>query len=133
MANQPIFPQAIKNSMATLENTDGTTIKDLVTAGASGTRVDSIAVVSDDTADKDILLYVNDGSTDFLLGRATIKAGAGTDGTNKTVSLLNSTDFPFLKEDLSIYLKATYKLRVAAQTAVASGKKITISAWNGDY
>lgn len=131
--SQPIFPQAIKNAAATLENGDGTTAKDLVTAGTNGSRIDSIAVTSDDTADKDIFIYLNDGTTDFLLGRLTIKAGSGTDGTNKTVAALNSTDLPFLKDDLSYYLQAGHKLRVAAQAAVTSGKKITVTAWIGDY
>ena len=128
-----VSPSAIKNVGLDIENADSTTIQDLLTAGADGARVDSIAITSDDTANMDVLIYLNDGINDFLVGRVAVVAGSGTDGTNPTVKALNETELPFLKDDLSYYLQAAYKLRVAVVAAVTSAKKLTITAWYGDY
>ena len=128
-----VSPSAIKNVGLDIENADGTTLQDLLTAGSVGARVDSIAITSDDTANMDVLLYLNNGTDDFLIGRIAVVAGSGTDGTNHTVKALNETELPFLKDDLSYYLQATYKLRVAVVAAVTAAKKLTITAWYGDY
>ncbi len=134
MANRAIFPGSIKNAGLDIENADGTTVQDFVTAGSGGARINNIAVTSSDTADKDLLVYFNDGTDDFLIGRVTIPLGSGTDGTNPAISLLNNTDLPFLNEnDLSYYLEGTKKLRIAAQAAVTSSYKISLTAVYGDY
>jgi hypothetical protein len=133
MANRPIFPGAIKNAALDVENADGTTIQDLVTAGANGSRIDAISVTSDDTVNIDLLVYYNDGTNDYLIARITITAGAGSDGTVVPISLLNATSMPFLGEDLSYYLEASNKLRIGAQTAVTAAKKISLVAIVGDY
>jgi hypothetical protein len=133
MANRPIFPGVIKNAALDIENADGTTIQDLVVAGANGSRIDAISVTSDDTVDIDLIVYYHDGTNDFIIARVTVTAGAGTNGTVQAISLLNKTNMPFLGEDLSYYLESTDKLRIAAQAAVTAAKKISLVAIVGDY
>lgn len=131
---RPIFPGSIKNVGIDIENADGTTIQDFITAGVDGSRVNNVSVISTDTAAVDLLIYFNDGTDDFQLGRVTIPIGAGTNGTDPPVSLFNNADFPFLNaDDLSYYLEGTKKLRVAAQAAVTSALKVSLVATYGDY
>ena len=133
MSDRPIYPGSINNAVLDVENADGTTAQDFITAGANGSRVDGISVTSDDTVAIDLIVNYNDGTTDFAIARVTIPIGAGTDGATPPVSLLNITDMPFLGEDLSYYLKATKKITIAAQTAVTAAKKISLVAILGDY
>lgn len=133
MANRPIFPDTIQNAALDIENADGTTIQDLVTAGTNGSRINSISATSTDTAAVDIYVYYHDGSTDYILSRVTIPITAGTDGSTPPVSIFNSTDFPFLADDLSYYLAGTDKIRIAAVSAVTAATKVSLVATYGDY
>ena len=133
MANRPIYPDTIKNVGLIVENADGTTAQDLITAGANGSRIDSIAVTSDDTSAVILVVNYNDGSTDHVIAQITIPAASGTDGATPPVSLLNAVDMPFLGEDLSFYLEATDKITIAAKVAVTAAKKVTLVATYGNY
>ena len=133
MANRPIFPGTIQNAGLDVENADGTTLQDLVTAGANGSRINSISVVSDDTAAVVLEFYYYDGTTAFLIGSVSIPTLSGTDGSAPAVSALNLTDMPFLGDDLSYYLAGTDKIQVAAVAAVTAAKKVTLIATYGDY
>lgn len=130
---EAIFPNGVRNPPLLIENADGTTIQDLVIGGADASLVLAISVTSDDTADKDLLVYHSDGVDDYLIGRITIPDGSGSNGVDQTVSLLNQTNFPHLKDDLCYALEAGHKIRIAAQAALTSGKKIYIVASVGDY
>ncbi len=133
MANRPIFPDTIKNAALDIENADSTTAQDLLTAGTNGSRINSISVTSNDTADIDLIINYNDGTTDYGIGRVTIPVGAGTDGSTPPVSILNIIDMPFLAEDLSYYLQGTNKITIAAVTAVTAAMTIQVVATYGDY
>jgi len=133
MANRPIYPGTIKNAALDIEPADTTTLQTLVTAGANGSRINSISVISDDTSDVVLAIYYNDLTTDFLLGSVNIPTLSGTDGSAPAVSLLNSTDLPFLGEDLALYLEGSDIIKIAALTTVTTAKKITLVAHYGDY
>ena len=134
MANRPIFPDTIQNAALDIENADGTTAQDLLTAGTNGSRINSISATSDEpTADIELTINYNDGTTDYIIGSVTIPALAGIDGTVPPVSILNAIDMPFLAEDLSYYLAGADKITIAAQTAVTSSQKIQLVATYGDY
>ena len=133
MANRPIYPDTIKNVGLIVENADGTTAQDLITAGANGSRIDSIAVTSDDTSAVILVVNYNDGTTDHVIAQITIPPASGTDGVTPPVSLLNAVDMPFLGEDLSFYLEATDKITIAAKVAVTAAKKVTLVATYGNY
>lgn len=133
MATRPIFPETIQNAGLDIEPGDTTSLQDLVVAGANGSRINSISVVSDDTADVVLMFYYYDGTTAFLIGSVTIPTLSGTDGAAPAVSALNITDMPFLGDDLSYYLAGTDKIQVAALATITTAKKVTLVATYGDY
>jgi len=133
MANRPIYPGTIKNAALDIEPGDTTSLQTLVTAGSNGSRINSISVISDDTSDVVLAIWYNDLTTDFLLGSVNIPTLSGTDGSAPAVSLLNSTDLPFLGEDLALYLEGSDIIKIAALTTVTTAKKITLVAHYGDY
>ena len=133
MANRPIYPGTIKNAALDIEPGDTTSLQTLVTAGSNGSRINSISVISDDTSDVVLAIWYNDGSNDYLLGSVNIPTLSGTDGSAPAVSLLNSTDLPFLGEDLALYLEGSDIIKIAALTTVTTAKKITLVAHYGDY
>lgn len=133
MANRPIFPASIKTSALDIENADGTSEQDLLTAGASGSRINSISVTSDDTSAVVLQFFYNDLTTSHLIGSVSVPTLSGTDGSAPAVSVLNITDMPFLGEDLALYLLALKKITVAAVSAVTTAKKVSLVATYGDY
>jgi hypothetical protein len=134
MTHESVYPQTPQNAVVTIVPGDTTTKKTVLTAGANGAKVGYISVTSDDTSDRTLAIYVNDGgATDGLIGEVLIPDGAGTNGTDKAVSLLNATSLPFLPADLTLTLKAGAILKVAAKVAVTSGKTIYVTAFYGDY
>jgi len=133
MANRPIFPDTIKNAALDIENADGTSEQDLLTAGSNGSRINSISAVSDDTSAVVLEFFYNDLTTSFLIGSVSIPTLSGTDGSAPAVSILNATDMPFLGDDLALYLEGSDKITVAAQAAVTSAKKVTLVVTYGDY
>ncbi len=134
MADTPIFPGSIINHAIELDDANTTTIVDFVTAGSSGTRINSIsATTDDDTADVALIIYYHDGADDFIIGRVNIPIGSGTDGTNPTISVLNITDLPFLADDLSYYLANGSKLRVSLVATITATKVLHLTAVCGDY
>ncbi len=133
MANRPIYPDTIKNAGVEITPTETTTLQTLVTAGSDGARINMISAVSDDPAEMIVDLYVNDGVSDFLIGSVSVPTLSGTDGSAPAVSLLNSTDLPYLGDDLSLFLEGGFSLKAAVQTTVTADKTVTLVATYGDY
>jgi len=131
------LPKGANNSSITLQNADGTGLKLLFTAGADDSDVDSIIVTSNDTAARILVLYVTRGGVDYIIGTITVGAGAGTDGFNFSLDLLNPINFqglpinnigkPYLR------LKSGDTVKVAVTTAVTAAKTIYLSAFGQDY
>lgn len=133
MADRAIYPGAISTSAVSIANADATNLKTLVTATGAGIRISNVSATSTDTINIDLFLYLNDGTDDFLLGRITIPAGAGSNGTEPSISVLNATYFPFLSEDLCYFLKTGYSLKVKTSTTVTATKTIDIAGVIGVY
>ena len=133
MAASPIFQAAPKNGHTTITAADGVSEKTLYTAGANGALVDSVAVVSDDTADAVINILVNDGSTSYPVGQVNVLTGAGRNGTTPGQNLLNLTDIPALQTNGGLSLGPNAVLKVAANSAVTATKTVTFTAFGGDY
>ena len=133
MANRPIFPNVIKNAALDIENADGTTAQDLLTGGGNGSRLNSISVISDDTAAVVLQFFYNDLTTNFLIASVNVPTLSGTDGAAPAVSALNIIDMPFLGNDLALYLEGADKITVAPIAAVTAAKKVSLVASYGDY
>lgn len=131
---KPIFQDGPLNGLPkTFVNADGTTKKTVYTAGADGALVDTVAVVSDDTAAVILEIHINDGTTSFQVGELSIPAGSGTDGTSAAVNLLSTTALPWLQTSGGLPLQATYSLEVNAKAAVTATKTVTVTPFGGDF
>lgn len=131
----PIFPSVPKNFGASFVNADGTAYKALVTAGANGSIIDLLNIISDDTVARNLILSLYNGTTDFPLNEIPVPIGAGTDGATKPVNGLNPKDTPSLgnREDRSIYLQTGWSLRGKMKVAVTAAKTVTVAGAYGDY
>lgn len=113
---------------------DGTGKKIIITAGANGSLVVSIAAVSNDLIDHGALMYLNDGgSNDYLIGAIKIPAGAGASAAVAAVNLLATAYIPWLNVDGEFVLKATWAIKLAMAEAVGTGRTVTIAPFVGDY
>jgi len=135
MANTlPIFQSGPSNGTPqTILPADTTAEKTIYTAGSDGALVDSVFVTSDDTSDVVLNVFINNGTTSFLIGAVTIPTLSGTDGTAPTINLLNLASLPALQAGGGLTLQPTHKLNVSAQSAVTTAKTVTITAAGGDY
>ena len=129
----PIFGLTPNLAEVTFVNADGTGAKDLVSAGANGTKVTRIAVHSDDTAAVNLKLLIEDGATAYAVGVVRVAIGSGSDGAIAAVNLLNVAMLPWLDADGEFYLPSGYKLQVAPLVAVTANKTVTVVCFAMDY
>lgn len=129
----PIFINKANNQEATFVNADGTTAKDLIVAGADGTKINGIAVTSDDTSARVLQLLVHDGSTAYLVGSVNVPTLAGTDGTTPGIELLSATLMPWLDSEGGFFIPSGYKIQVKPTVAVTAAKTVTIVGFGGNY
>jgi hypothetical protein len=131
------FTQTLKLSAAVITPTETTTAQTVFTAGAEDAVVKAINVASTDTAARILSLFVNDGSSDILIGRVNIPANSGNNGTAATVDLLGGTLMPSLPYDSNgkrvLPLPAGYILKAGTTTTVTSAQSITVTAMAEDY
>lgn len=131
--NDPIFVKTPNHAEVTFVNADSTNAKDLISAGANGTKVIGIAATSDDTAAVNMRLYIHDGTTAYLVGTVRIAIAAGSDGAAPAVNLLSRAALPWLDSDGQFLLPTGYKLQVAPLAAVTAAKTVTIVCLAADY
>lgn len=136
MATAPIFPGAVKTPAAQIQNADGTNAVTLMTAGASGAKIESIAATSTDTSPVTVQVIATISAVDYTLGEVAIPAGSGTNGTAKAVDLLNVSDLPWARSDgvnRYLLLGSGVVLKLKAKTAVTAGKVLQFMAQGGDF
>jgi hypothetical protein len=134
----PIYPQTIKNWAVQILPADTTTIKTLVTGGTNGSVVEWLNVTSTDSANKDLLWYLNDGTTNYLISTQNTPLNAGNTNAVAAVASLNNTTLfssvPFNNSgNKFIYVANGWSLRVSAGAAVTAARVINIVAHGGDY
>ncbi len=129
----PIFPNLIDVKSIKLENDDGTTSKVLYTGGVNGTRIDFISVTSNDTVEVVLNIYFSDGDDDFPIGQVVVPPYSGTVKTTPPVSLLELSNMPYLRDDLSYFLSNGGFLKVGANSAISVDKSVWIVATGGHY
>lgn len=123
---------------AVFTSADSTNAKAIGTANAADANLIWLSITSTDTAANDILLYLNDGSTDYLIGHIDVPALAGSDGSTPAVNGLNSTNLPFLLLDDTgsnryLPLDGGCVLKATVRVAVTATKQITIRGAFGSY
>lgn len=136
MASNPSFIATVKTPVLSIVNGDGTAFKTLYTAGVNGGRVDAVAAINTDAGSAYALqLAIQVSGVDYEIGEVAVQAGAGTNGAQKSASLLNSTDLPFLAvtESGALFLAAGASLRVRSKTAVSGSNALRFAGVAGDY
>ena len=135
MSFTPSFVATPKSPAIQIANADAASYKTLYSAGSNGSRVDLGSIVNSDASNAYVLkVAVKVGSTDFPIGEVSVPAGAGSNGSAKAVSLLNTTDLPQLVgSDGVLFLQASSELRVGAKTTVSGSNTLTVFAQGGDY
>lgn len=132
----PIYVKNVTGKGTQWTNSDAANTKKAIspTVGAEGTRIHAISAASTDATARDFSLYLNDGSTDFLIGTVTITSSAGSISTSGSVSLLaSSVLLPWVASDGSIFVPAGWVLKAENLTQVTSAKTVSIVAIAGDY
>lgn len=129
----PIFVATANVAEVTFVNADGTTAKDLVSAGTDGTKVFRINCTSDDTSTVNMEVYIHDGTTAYLLGTVAVATLSGTDGSTAAVNVLDSTLIPGVDQDGELFIPSGYKLQVAPLAAVTAAKTVTVVCFAGNY
>jgi hypothetical protein len=131
------FTQNLKLSGVKILPADTTTLKTLFTAGTDDSVVKSINVQSTDTAARVVNLYVNDGTTDFLIGSVNVPLSSGNTGTAATIDLLGGTLMPSLPYDANgkriLPLPAGDSLKVSSKTTITAATEITFVCMAEDY
>jgi hypothetical protein len=133
MATTPQFVSAPFGAITTFVNADGTNTKTLYTSPSGGCRVDRFFVTSDDTAARDIIISLYDGSTTITLDRVTLRPSTSTRVISNW-NILDPNRLTFLNIiDPDFILPATFAFKMAMATAVTSGKTVSILIFGGTF
>lgn len=136
MSSSPQFITTVRNPVQSFANADGTSFKSVFSAGASGSRIDTLFGTNTDTANAYVVqLSIRKSSVDYVIGEVNIPIGAGTNGSAKSVAMLNATDIPGLAytENGALYLETGCVLRARVKTAVAGVNTVSLVGVAGDY
>lgn len=136
MSASPSFIATPRNPAVAFANADGTSFKSVFSAGSSGSRLDSlIGTNTDTTAAYVVQLAIQKSSVDYVIGEVNIPIGSGTNGSAKSVAMLNATDIPGLAytENGAVYLETGCVLRARVKTAVAGAYAVQLVGVGGDY
>ncbi len=119
----------------TLVNADGTTAQDIVNGATNGSLITDINVVSDDSANMEVILSIYDGGASRQLGKISVPAGSGNDTAKPAVSLLDPAVIPGLakRDDEALTLATGQKLQASVVSAVTTAKTLTITAFGANY
>lgn len=119
MASTVRFPDVPISGGATFLPADGTTIKDVITAGTKGARIEHIRATSTDTASRVIALYRQKPSgPDIFIGAVQLLAASTTSPANVDVLAVLYV-YP---EKQYIELSAGEKIRANVTQAVAANQ-----------
>lgn len=127
----PLMGGAANLTEVTFVNADGTTAKPIFTASSDGSMLKSINVTSDDTSTVLMNIYIDDGTTEYLVGAVNVVTLSGTDGTNPSVELLDGAKVPGLAG--GIFIPSGYSINVAPNAAVTAAKTVTVVGIGVDY
>lgn len=136
MGTTPQFIATPKTPAVAVANADATAFKDFYIAGVGGGRLDSAFATNSDAANAYVVqLAVQKSAVNYVIGEVAIPIGAGTNGTAKSVALLNPVDIPGLgyTESGALYLEPGAKLVIRSKTTVAGSNTLQFTGVGGDY
>lgn len=131
------FTQEIECKFLALTSANTTVAATLYTVAANDAVVKSLTATTTDTSAVNLMIYINDGSTDYLLGTVRVAAASGTDGATAAINLLASTLLPGLPADLNnravLPLKFGHVLKIACLATMTAAKTTTVTAIIEEY
>ena len=137
VTSTPIYPQTIKNWAVQILPADTTTIKTIASGGTNGSVIEMLTVASTDTVARDLVFYLNDGTTNYQLFTINVPINAGNTNAIAAVAPFNSTLWSAVPFNNSgnkfIYLANGWSLRANSTAAVSATRAINIVAHGGDY
>lgn len=129
--------QNIKCAAYSILPADTTTYKTLYTAGANDAVVKSLMACSTDTAARNVVLVVNNGTADFIIGCVNVPITAGDTGAVAAVDLLAAALLPGLPLDQNgkrvLPMQTGHILKVGVLVAVTAAKQIDCVAVVEEY
>ncbi len=137
MASAPAYVATPQPAFAQILPADTTTLKTLVTAGSSGSKVTGLMLTSSDTADRIVQVWVTRSAVDYLLATISVPLTSGFVATIAPVSAMNQFNMPGLPIDNDgqpyILLKNGDVLKIACTTTVTAAKIIHAMAQAADF
>ena len=133
---EPLFVGSINGTITELSDTTETDI--FVGDSVEATRVDVLAVSTDDTADKDLIILFHDGTASKKATTVKIPLTSGLTNALAPVNLITSAQMaPHVCADAAgnrfLNLPPGWKIRAQEAAAPTSGKKIWVFARGGKY
>lgn len=136
-SNVPMFIQTIQGWLAQILPADTTALKTLITAGAQGSRLNSLILSSTDTTARDIQFWLTRSATNYLIGTVNIPVSAGNTNAAPSVNILGNLQIPGLAFDANgnpyVDLKAADVLSIACLTTVTAAKAVSAIGCGGDF
>lgn len=132
MAAAPIYPGVPKNGVVQIVPADTTALKTLYTAGASGAKITAFTLCTDETAARDIQVWLTIGGTDYLLGTVTVPIGAGSSGAVMPVNVLTVLS-GIVDPTGALLLQASAILKVRSLTTLTAAKTMHAVAEGADF
>lgn len=135
----PIFPQTIKSWFAKILPADTSSLKTLVTAGANGSRIDSIIATSTDSSSaRDLQFVITSGGVDYIIDTVQVPTNSGNTNSIAAVNILgHATKFLWAAYDANgnryLTLASGAVLKVKSLSTVTSAREITVFAQGADY
>ena len=133
MAASPQFVNAPNVGLTKFANGDGTTIKTVFTPGSAGSRVLALFVTTDDTASRQVNIFLTRSSVRYKLDTFTIPAASGTQ-PKRNWNVLDSDWMRWLDpNEPHLVLPSGTTIEVGLVAAVSSGKEISVVVMGGDF
>ena len=133
---EPIYVGGIIGKLTGLSDTTETTV--FQGDATESTRLDTLAVATDDTADKDLIIYANDGTNSRQLAVVKIPLSSGNTNALAALDILKASVMAGHvnydangKAFMNVPPGWTIKAKEAA--APTSGKKMWVTAKGGKY
>lgn len=126
------FTQTLKNPCLSLTSANTTVAATLYTAGANDAVVKSLTVSSNDTSAVNLVISINNGTSDFVIGTVNIPINSGYTGAIASVDVLGSSLLPGLPRDVNnraiIPLAAGFVLKVGALATMTAARVCNVVA-----
>lgn len=125
----PIFIDSVEAfEPKTFTSADTTTKKTVATAGADGSRIDSVMVSSDDTAAVNLAFYLNDGATDYYIGNVNVPIGSGYTTVARVEALQT-----LAPQTGYLTLESGWSLKCNCVATMTAAKTCTVVPQGGNY